>query len=104
MTQKKDRVEELLKQAETTKHKALKSALERHAEEEQKYQERRLVQQFGQATDYLEEVVDRLKEIRKQEKAAKADVLVVDKAFEQFKTDGDFDKFRIAIAKAGLRF
>lgn len=99
---KKNRIEELLKQAETTSNVALKNALTQHAEEEQKKEEKELLKNFKTASGILSCKVDDLVNIRSTERRVKAQVTAVDTAFEKFKTDGDFVAFREACTKAGI--
>lgn len=99
MTQKKSRVEELIKEASTVQNESLKTALEAHAKEEEAKQSKQLLQQFTRAKHYIDSAVQNLQDIRKQEKVAKAKVIALDAALEQFKKDGDYHKLSIVYDK-----
>lgn len=92
-TQKKSRIEELLAQAESTSHEALKNAIEQHAAEEKLKEEKELLVQFKAASDLLDQTVRTLKVVRRREVKAKSNVIAIDKALTQFKTDGDYVVF-----------
>lgn len=99
---KKNRVEELIEQANSTKHEALKGAIEKHAEQEKQKYEKELLGQFQSAKSELDRQVEHLRGIRANEKAQAKKVAGVDAAFEQFKTDGDYDAFIKACEKVGV--
>jgi len=102
MAEKKDRIEQLLKQAETTSNKALKNAIEKHAVNEQLLEEERLLQQFKRASETLQNQVDNLVNVRKEEKRIREQVKIVDAALEKFKSTGDFDAFICGCKKVGV--
>ena len=96
----KSRVDQLVAQIGTVKHEALKGALEQHLQQEKEAQEQRLLAEFNEASGVLQSRVENLKIIRASERDAVKRVKAADKAFEQFKLDGDFAAFRKAIAQS----
>lgn len=96
---KKTRVELLVEQANNTPNAALKSALTQHAEEEKEKEAKRLLKEFTTGSKTLDQAVQNLIEVRKQEKEKKAQVVAIDSALEQFKKDADYTAFTIACNK-----
>jgi len=87
------RIESLIKEQETIDNKALKNAIQRQIESEQRAQEDKLVEQFQQAKSILSVKVSYLRNIRAEEAQQLKAVKECDAAYEQFKKDGDFDSF-----------
>jgi uncharacterized protein YbgA (DUF1722 family) len=98
----KNRIQELIQQSKTVKNDSLKSALEKHIEEEKKKEEEQLLEQFKAGSKLLSAAIRELKEMRRHEKAAKARVIAIDNAFEQFKINGDFNAFKIKMYKQNI--
>jgi negative regulator of sigma E activity len=90
---KENIIDNLLKEQESISNEALKNALQRQIEEESKQQEETLLYQFKQAKEHLNYKVTLLRKLREGEKRAKKEVINANNALEQFKKDGDWDKF-----------
>jgi len=93
----KSKVDQLVEELETVKNETLQEALKEHAEEQKLEQKRRLLKQFQKAKERLNHEVEILRDLRNAERAQKKEVEKVNKAFEQFKQDGDYEKFKSSI-------
>lgn len=88
------KLEDLLAQRETISNEALKRALDGHIKIEQERQEKELLNQFQEAQRILDEQIARVRRIREQEKIALKALKRVNAAFEEFKENGDWNKFQ----------
>jgi hypothetical protein len=93
MKRKVSRIDQLIAEQSTVSNAALKNALARQIENETKAQEERLLEQFNRAKQFLSNEVNRLRQLREQEKLQLKKVKSIDDAYEQFKKDGDYDTF-----------
>ena len=96
------RVDELLKQLETVSNDALKSALQKQLEFEQKKEENLILSRFEVLSKHLNNHVEQLREIRKMEREARSNVEIFDKVFEQFKKDGNWKQAKESLNKQGF--
>ena len=94
---KENRVDQLIAEMETVSSDALKNALQRQLELEQKAQEEELLKQFNEAKRYVNRKVQDLRQVREMEKAAVKAVKKADAAYSKFKETGDFQAFLKAI-------
>jgi hypothetical protein len=92
-----NRVNQLIAEMETVSSDALKNALQRQLELEQKAQEEELLEQFNKAKSYVNLKVQNLRQIREIEKAAVKAVKKADAAYSKFKETGDFQAFMKAV-------
>lgn len=99
---KKSTIEELMKKYDTSKveNAALAAAIKQQQEENAKKQAKQLIEHLNHIDSIMEESVNALRNLRKTEQKAKAKVLAIDAAREQFLKDGDWEKFTEAYHKA----
>lgn len=97
-----NRIDQLLKEQETVKNTALKAALARQIEAEEKAQEEAIFKQFTAAKKKLTSEVESLRYWRKTAKEQEKKVKAFDSLLEAFKEDGDWNKFQKASEKIGV--
>lgn len=90
---KTETIEKLLNADNRVESTALKAALQDLKEKNDKVQRERLVQQLEIVQQETLNYVERVRQLRKQEKQALARLKVVAAAEEQFLKDGDYDKY-----------
>lgn len=90
-------IEQLISNRENVSNDALSKALEAHQKKQEEAQSKMLIQQLDTIQEIINGRVDYLRMLRKKEKQAKKELVKANEAFEQFKKDADFDKFKKAI-------
>jgi hypothetical protein len=90
-------IEQLISNRETVSNDALSKALEAHQKKQEEAQSELLIKQLDTIQNIINGRVDQLRKIRTYEKQAKKELIQANEAFQQFKKDADFDKFKKAI-------
>lgn len=97
-------VEKLLADAVSASSESLKAALQEAAELEKKKQQKILLEQYQQIDHLLQSKIEALRDIRKKEKAAKAQLELVAQAKADFQNAKPFDQIHTNLMKEGIYF
>lgn len=102
MGQKDTLVNKLIANQENVSNDAIKKALEKHQEQQSEAQTNRILKELDTIQTVLDRKVTMLRSARETEKRLKKELVKINDAYEQYKIDADFDKFKKVARDCGI--
>lgn len=97
-----ERIERQLKARESVQNTVLKAALDEHRKEQERAEQKRLLEFFQKLEGVTETAVEHLQAKRREAKEARDKLAKINDIVDQFTKDGKADIARLELAKLGV--